>query len=512
MIQRISDSLSTTCHVMNGGVDAVYGVGEDFLLTFGTTFSAFDFNYGDRITFLFTDEDTSYQTQIGSGYVTGKQFTYVMTFKNKIYGLAGGSAFCSALYSPLIWNDPNSQGNGFVTMSNWYGKSEVLTAVAPYQGRLAFFSANTTQIWQVDTDMNNWQLQQVMPNFGTEAPLTVQNFGELDVIFLSQTGIRSLRTRVSSLNAYVTDIGSPVDSLVVQALQKDVNAPNINPATGACSIIDPKSSRYWCYIPSVQQKVLVYNNGGGTDRYNSLKQFSVDTGFGAGDFQVIFGTNERSMSINGGGSSSFSKVMYSPDGIIKLNGSAINALLTVTIYSMPVPMPAYVLSQYPSNKILAWSQYLMTDDSGTGIARGAAIIPQKFVVFNGEVYFRDETGIFKYGLNVGNYGFHGQTGYDNTQCVVSTPWLDLNTPGTRKTANSIDSAFQGTWTFYAGMDQLHEQLDYVWEGNQPTFQLGTIGYTNEGTHFRFKAVSAKDLNNPANIASLIVHYTLAGEK
>jgi hypothetical protein len=87
---------------------------------------------------------------------------------------------------------------------------------------------------------------QPLPNIGTVAGNSVQPLGTgLDVLFLSDTGVRSLRVRDLTLSAGVADIGSPVDSQIRKALLAG-NGPS------AASGVEPLTGAYMVYVnPSV---------------------------------------------------------------------------------------------------------------------------------------------------------------------------------------------------------------------------------------------------------------------
>lgn len=223
-----------------GGQNAFGGQGQryDFTLSFPST--------DGEVTIILTDQLTGLQTQIGFGEVTGVIPTFSFTYNNKVYVLANATTFFSALNDPMTWNDPNGNFNGFVTMSNFYATQDTLQAIAAYQGRLAFFSGYTIQFWIIDPNPVNWQQAQVLTNIGTFAPFSVSSLGDLDVLFLSYTGIRSLRVRDTTLNAVVNDIGSPIDGLVQPVLQ----ASPISATSQSVAITDPTTGRYWLFIPN----------------------------------------------------------------------------------------------------------------------------------------------------------------------------------------------------------------------------------------------------------------------
>lgn len=234
-------NINTTCTSFSGGSDSAGGQGQTTRITFTGTWAL-----GDTYTLIFTDNTNGVQTQVGAGFASGAKPSFVQTYADKVYVLAGPSVYTSSVALPTTFNDPNQTGDGFVTMVNWFSTAENLQAMAPYQGRLAFFTRRSTQIWLVAPLISNWQQVQVLQNIGTMAPASVQPVGDLDVLFLSDSGIRSLKVHDSSLNAYVDDVGAPIDQLVVAGIQSDANYGAL-----ACGVVDPASARYMLYLNGV---------------------------------------------------------------------------------------------------------------------------------------------------------------------------------------------------------------------------------------------------------------------
>lgn len=228
-------NLTTTAVALHGGVASVAEVKEVNTLELGGTWIV-----NETYQVVFTITETGLQYTFGLGDFTGQVPVFCFTFKNKLYFLAGARVYFSAVGEPRVINDPAGTFNGFVELSNFYGNPEDLIAIASYQGKLAFFSDNTIQLWSIDADPANWDLSQVLPNIGTSAPSTVQSLGDADVIFLSQSGFRSLRARDASSNAVPTDLGSPIDSLV----QDDIIAAGAN-VLASCSGVEPLTKQYF---------------------------------------------------------------------------------------------------------------------------------------------------------------------------------------------------------------------------------------------------------------------------
>jgi hypothetical protein len=406
-------TLTTTAISLSGGNTPVAGTGMDTQLTVGSSWAT-----GDSFTVILTDGLSAVQTQVGAGYVSGVVPDFAFTYNNKVYVLSGATTYFSALNSPQTWNDPNGLFNGYVTMSNYYGTQDNLTSIATFQGRLAFFSAYTVQLWIVDPNPANWQQAQVLTNIGTYAPLSVSSLGELDVLFLNYTGIRSLRVRETTYNAYVNDIGSPIDSL----LQTDIAQSGLATTAGACSIVEPTTGRYWLFVPNTQVA-----NGVGT---------------------------------------------------------------------------IYVLSYYPSNKIIAWSTY---DPSVIVAGSPVYFTPVKFITYNGLVMCLASDG------NVYTFGGAAGTTYDVTTATIQVPFFDMQHPSHIKKAQAIDvDVDNGSWSIYATENWINGTLVGVANAiGQATFDQGFVPWSAEGTHFTMEATTSSA--SAARLSTLIMHFSLGNQ-
>lgn len=236
--QLTASLVTKMSHGVNGGVASVTGVGQKWTIIGGSAPAI-----GDHITIDIFDGQTATQVKVGAGDGTGIVPSYCFVYNDKVYVLAGAETIFSSIGSAVSFNDPEGIGNGFVIMGNQFQTPEDLLAAAPFQGRMAFFSRNTTQIWQVAADPTAWAIQQVLQNIGTIAKDSVKPKGDLDILFLADTGVRSLKARQATLNAFVDDIGSPIDSLIrAKVVAYPTDAPN------ACAIVEPTTGQYWLFL------------------------------------------------------------------------------------------------------------------------------------------------------------------------------------------------------------------------------------------------------------------------
>lgn len=234
-------TINTSVTPFANGSTGTTGVGSDTQFTFGGTWAV-----GDEWTLLLTDGTSGFQTQVGAGNVTGVVPVFAYTFDQKVYVLAGATTYFSAVGTATTWNDPNETSASFVTLSNFYNAPEDLVSMSVYQGRLAFFSRTTIEIYTVAANPAQWQRNQVLANVGTFAANSVVAYGDLDVYFLSDSGYRSLRVLETTLNATIDDVGSPID-LIIQAQLATLTDAQKAAASG---FQDPKTRNYIGSIPN----------------------------------------------------------------------------------------------------------------------------------------------------------------------------------------------------------------------------------------------------------------------
>lgn len=167
---------------------------------------------------------------------------FVKTIGSKEYATSGPNMHFSGIQQPTEWN--GATGSGFIDMSSQASGSEELTALAKYQNFVAVFAESVVQIWFVDPDPSLNRQTQVLNNTGTVSPRSVTQFGDNDLFYLNESGLRSLRARDSSNSAATTDIGVAVDDLVVAA----VNALGVENRDEVIGLIEPRDGRFWLIV------------------------------------------------------------------------------------------------------------------------------------------------------------------------------------------------------------------------------------------------------------------------
>jgi hypothetical protein len=129
-------------------------------------------------------------------------------------------------------------------MASQTAGQETLTVAEEYQGLMVIFSENNIRIWSVSEDSSANVFIQTLQNTGTIAPRSVVSYGSNDVFYLSSSGIRSIKARDSSNAAYVSDVGTPIDTHI-QEYMATLTQEQVSSATG---IVEPIDGRFWVGI------------------------------------------------------------------------------------------------------------------------------------------------------------------------------------------------------------------------------------------------------------------------
>lgn len=199
--------------------------------------------------FVFTPLDIVTE---GGEAATQPPGSFVKTFGQKMYSTSGPNLHFSAIKDPTQWSVGEGVGAGFIDMSTESSGSEELRAVARYQQLIAIFSERNIQTWYVDPDPSLNRQSQTLNNTGTAASKSVTQFGDNDLFYLDESGIRSLKARDSSNAASTTDIGVPVDTLVREYMATLTQAQR----EAAIGLIEPTGGRFWLIIAS---KIFVFS-------------------------------------------------------------------------------------------------------------------------------------------------------------------------------------------------------------------------------------------------------------
>lgn len=240
---------------MTGGSDPVGGVAQTVSVALGGTFTE-----GSKVRFVLTlDSSPDFPVYIGSTNAGNSKPVHLLTYKSKVHMLSEQHMFSSGLDNPTKWDD-GTIGTSAIDMSNNVEGSEQLISATPYQGKLAIFGRFSCQVWNIDVDpAKNFQAQ-VLTNTGAVSTQSVISFGEIDSFYLSDSGIRSLRSRDASTNAYSSDVGLPIDTLLVE----EMRTVGATASSKAVCAIEPLDNRM---MVAIGDKIYVLSQFAGSNLY-----------------------------------------------------------------------------------------------------------------------------------------------------------------------------------------------------------------------------------------------------
>lgn len=207
--------------------------------------------YDGKLYTVFEMTDGTVQHFYDGTLVSGTSGRYIKTYKSKVYAVEAGNVHFSAIGDPTDWA---GVGSGFINLAAEDSDAANLLGLESYYNSLAFFSDESVQRWDLASDPTENQQLQTLRGTGSIAPLSPYQYASGDVLYLDNTGIRSLKARDSSNSAVLSDVGSPVDKLVRdRLLVGDVDLNEV------FSLHDPTSGRFWLVMKDTVFVLSVFN-------------------------------------------------------------------------------------------------------------------------------------------------------------------------------------------------------------------------------------------------------------
>lgn len=462
------------------GVDPVQGYGDRWQIMFTGTWAL-----GDKWGVIVTSSAGNFDIGSINFFSANSLPSFCTTFKNRVYLGAVNQVNFSDNGDPTGWEQQNP-GAGEILYLSYFGGNDFVKSISQLQGRLVIVARRSVQIWTVDADPANFALVQEMDNIGTNGPESAQNLGDFDVIILDDTGYRSLRTREVTLNAYVDDIGTPIDEFV----QADLAAVG---ASGAKSVVEPTTKNLWEFLNG---KIYVLSRHPGS----KIQAWSVYSP----TFQANAGTQSGGGSFNIGGSLTISGLTAGQHYNITM-GNATSANYggsspqTTSGEITPIGT-SIVLTGTPS---AAWTGSLLGPTTFT---------PSKFVIQAGIVYCRSTE---RYHIS------YNPNAFDGSIVSFQVPWLDHKKPAQIKTSSGIDVGIAGKWIVQASMDPKNQVFETAIQQGSPsapvmtsdsTFDAQRYEYNAQGTHIGILARTTADRTAIARFAMLVWHYEPGNQK
>ena len=158
----------------------------------------------------FTDDEPTAESEV----TANADRDYQMILKDKGYVVKGKTMYASAVGDPSAMTGSGSGNVDLTTQGQPIGDA---FSMADYFGQLAIFGRRGVQFYTVDADFANNQYQRTVKS-SIFAPGCVVGYGDGDVVFLGRNGVRSLQARDSSNLARISDLGSPIDKVIKDAL------------------------------------------------------------------------------------------------------------------------------------------------------------------------------------------------------------------------------------------------------------------------------------------------------
>jgi len=152
----------------------------------------------------------------------------------KVYAKDGDIVRFCEVNDPREWDTINNAG--FIATGNYSDAKTDVTALHTYRGALLVMHGNVTQEWSVDPDPELSSLKHTL-YIGAQNNKSVANVSG-DVYFLADGGFRSIAVQNTIDSLIDFDVGSPVDSAIVD----DANIS---------SLYNNYDGQYWCVVGDI---------------------------------------------------------------------------------------------------------------------------------------------------------------------------------------------------------------------------------------------------------------------
>lgn len=222
------DVTHSTEIAMSGGVTAVPGVAQVTEFTVAGSWAAGD----------------TYQIILSGTVFGGTTANYTsLVLDKKVYVTAGSILRFCKLNGPTDWDETSDAnlGAGFINISNHYSGSDSLTGLGVYNNDLVIFARRAIQRWSMKSDPESNAKQQTINSTGTRSHRAILPYSDSDLLYISDSGIRTLKARDSSNTARSNDIGRAIDPLVLAQLKTMTDSEII----AAPAIAEGEDGRAW---------------------------------------------------------------------------------------------------------------------------------------------------------------------------------------------------------------------------------------------------------------------------
>lgn len=337
--------------LMAGGVNRIAAVAKVVTATVGGTFEGAD-------VFTLTIDAIAYVT---TGLASGMGIT-ALTYQGKMYSVTTSLLEFSAL------NDPTSltgTGSGFINMTNQNEDNDALVGIKQYQNRIAVFSRDNIQIWVIAVDPSQNTFQQSVENTGALSVRSILQYGNIDVFYLNDTGVRSIRARDASNAPAVNDVGVAIDPFIQQYMTTLTGAQ----ISRACATIDPLDGRYWL---ALHNRIFVYSYFPGS-KISAWTYYDLTDDIGTADItEMVKAGNRTYIRANGNGGDNI--YLYGGDGnMVYPNDGECIATIALPYLSASKPATIKGIKSFDVGLTGVWDAKLLPDPKDDTITQEIGI-------------------------------------------------------------------------------------------------------------------------------------------
>lgn len=459
-------------YAFSGGVTEIKGAGQRSKVRFNGTWVA-----GDSWTVSVVAQ-LSGDFTLGKGRIAGQDFLSLFKYgKRAIVGYVGGFAL-SAIDNPAGWEEQDV-GAATIPFSTQYGEGDSVYGFSTIGGKVVVFGKKSTQIWAADADPTKWVLSQVLDNTGTSHTFGIQAIGEVDILYPDVTGIRSLRAKELSGDAFVADVGTPIDSVVRSKIR--LAESNSYPI---CAAVDPQTKNYWIFIYDTLYCLSQYP----TSKITAWSSFTPDF----------------------------------TDSTLTLTGTTSITGLTIGVrYHWKKGTSATALvngaeTLYKEGSFVAQGTSV-TITAGVGVSTLYAqttLRPTRMWVNGGLVYLlNSDKKLYRYSVNQVDYCY----------TVAETHWLDFGNPSVVKQFLALDISAIGSWRVSIATNPATNNFVTVAQiartgtptiNNSSSYDVGRYAISGNGTHIKLRFECSDGLfpTTQAKLSSVNIIYNKANEK
>jgi len=170
---------------------------------------------------------------------TQYQGEMVCSAYGRLWTVSGNTLY----YSDLLINNFTGIGSGNFDLAKfWPNGMDEATAIADFNGYLVVFGKNSLIVYENADDVDNMAIVEGINGIGCIARDSVQTIGQ-DLVFLSDSGIRSLGRTLEAGDMPITDLSTHVrDALITAALKET--------AVEIKSVYNPEAGFYLLSLPT----------------------------------------------------------------------------------------------------------------------------------------------------------------------------------------------------------------------------------------------------------------------